>query len=88
MSALSIAMQAGLLTHNIQNLINGVADLGTASRLGVMTSSLQEFLNGTANISMASRLGLMTTDLQLLLNSIGKQGAIGLVFGLLMKKGN
>jgi hypothetical protein len=86
MSELSIAMKTGLLTTNIRNLYNGIADIGTAGKLGVMTSSLQEFLNGKANISMASKLGLMTSDLQLLLNIIGRQGAIGLIFGLLMKK--
>lgn len=86
MSEFSIAIKTGLLTHNVRNLINGIADVGTAGKLGVMTYSLQEFLNGKANISMASKLGLMTSDLQLLLNSIGQKGAIGLIFGLLMKK--
>ncbi len=85
MSTLSIALKTGLLTSNVQNLSQGVADLGTSMKLGVMTSSLQEFLDGRANIAMASKLGLMTSDLQILLNSIGKKGAIGLVFGLLMK---
>lgn len=85
MSQLSIAIKTGLLTHNLNNLFNGVADIGTSSRLGVITSVLQEFLNGRANVSMASKLGLLTSDLQILLNSIGKQGAIGLVLGLLMK---
>lgn len=86
MSDISIAMKAGLMTHNLHNLLNGVADIGTASKIGVITSSLQQFLDGQANISMAQKLGLMTSDLQLLLHRIGKQGAIGLVLGLLMKK--
>lgn len=86
MSELSIAMKSGLLTHNVRSLMNGKADLGTASKLGIMTTSLQQFLDGRANISMASKLGLMTSDLQLLLNNIGQKGAIGLIFGLLMKK--
>ncbi len=86
MSTFSIAIKTGLLTNNVINLLNGDADVGTASKLGVMRFSLQEFLNGKANISMASKLGLMTSDLQLLLDIIGKQGAIGLIIGLLMKK--
>lgn len=86
MSALSIAMKAGLMTSNLNNLLNGRADIGTASKVGVITSSLQEFLNGHANISMAHKLGLMTSDLQLLLNSVGQQGAIGLILGLLIKE--
>lgn len=86
MSELSIAMKSGLLTNNVKNLVSGIADIGTASKLGVTTHSLQEFLDGKANILLASKFGLITSDLQLLLNSIGKKGAIGLVFGLLMKK--
>lgn len=86
MSEFTLAMKTGLLSSNVRNLFNGVADIGTAGKLGVMRSSLQEFLNGKANISMASKLGLMTSDLQSLLNNIGKQGAIGLIFGMLLKK--
>ncbi|WP_439505747.1 hypothetical protein [Sediminibacterium sp.] len=86
MSEISIASRAGLLTHNLNNLLNGVADIGTASKLGIITSSLQEFLNGRANMSMASKLGLLTSDLQLLLNKVGKQGAIGLVIGILINQ--
>jgi hypothetical protein len=86
MSEISIAHKAGLLSHNLNNLFQGIADIGTASKLGIITSSLQDFLNGRANISMASKLGLLTSDLQLLLNKIGKQGAIGLVLGLLMSQ--
>lgn len=86
MSALSIAMKAGLMTSNLNNLLKGKADIGTASKIGVITSSLQEFLNGHANIAMAHKLGLMTSDLQLLLNSIGQKGSIGLVLGLLIKE--
>ncbi|GEM_PF-1225703 len=84
MGDISISMKAGLLTHNLRNLLDGKADLGTAMKLGVMTSSLQQFLDGKANISMASKLGLMTSDLQTLLNSIGKKGAIGLILGMLL----
>jgi hypothetical protein len=88
MSQISIANTLGLLTHNLNNLLDGKADIGTASKIGVITTSLQEFLNGRANISMASKLGLLTSDLQLLLNKIGKHGAIGLVVGLLISSSN
>lgn len=86
MSILSIAMRAGLMTHNLNNLFKGKADIGIASKIGIITSSLQEFLDGQANISMANKLGLMTSDLQLLLDSIGRDGAIGLILGLIMKE--
>lgn len=82
----SIAMKIGLLTTNIENLFNGKADIGTASKLGLITTSLQEFLDGKANLSVAMKLGLLTTDLQLLLNRIGKEGAKGMVIGLLLEK--
>lgn len=85
MSNFSIANKIGLLEHNLKNLYHGKADIGTASKLGVLTHSLQEFIDGKANIAMAMKLEMMTSDLQLMLNSIGREGAIGLVLGLLIK---
>lgn len=86
MNRVNIATKANILEHNLENLLNGKADIGTASALGVVTASLKEFLEGKANISMASKLGLLESELQQLLNRIDKKGAIGFVLGVLMKK--
>lgn len=85
MNKTNIAIKANLLEHNLENLLKGKADIGTASALGVVTSALDDFLRGNANISMASKLGLLQSELETLLKLIGKQGTIGFVLGVLIK---
>jgi hypothetical protein len=83
----TVLQRTGLEMHNLDNLLKGKADIGTASKFGVITTVFQEFLDGTANTSMAIKLGLFTKDLQAMLdNSGGRPAAVGLALGFLLKK--
>lgn len=77
----------GISLHNYQNLLKGIADIGTASAIGVTTSILQRFLNCegyTPHYIIASKMGILSVDLDSILTEIGKKGARGLIIGILI----
>lgn len=77
----------GIYESSLVDLLNGNATYNVASTLNVYESNLQDFLNGNSSYNLAQRIGTYESDLQELLNKVGKQGAIGIVIGLLIKKG-
>ena len=83
---ISAAKHFGLEPHNLDNLVSGKADIGTASALGITTTKLQEFLDGTANTDMGVLLHISTAALQDFLYKLGKRGAVGFILGLLIKQ--
>jgi hypothetical protein len=83
MSLTGIAGHAGVTTSSLQQLIaHGSATAGLAGRLGVTTSNINDFINGSASAGIASALGTTSSSAQELRNLIGREGAIGLIIGL------
>jgi len=82
---ISAAKNFGIEPRNLDNLLAGKADIGTASALGITTTKLQEFLDCQANADMGILLSTSTAALQEFLYKLGKQGAVGLILGLLIK---
>ena len=84
MGLYSISSKMGIYESSLVDLLKGKATYNVSSTLNVYESNLQDFLNGKASYSLAQRLGTYEDDLQLLLDKVGKQGAIGIVIGLLI----
>jgi hypothetical protein len=86
MSLIGVAGKCGVMTTSLEQLMAGSVSIGVGARLGVMTSSLQEFVNGGTSIGLAMLMGTTSANLQILRRSIGKEGAIGLLIGLMAAK--
>lgn len=85
MSLIGLAGQCGISSSALKELMNGSVPVG-ATRLGVTRNSLQEFVDGGTSIGLAGYMGVTASGLQELRNHIGREGAIGLLIGLLSKK--
>jgi hypothetical protein len=83
MSLVGIAGRCGIMTSSLQELIAGHVGIGAAGKLGVLSSSLQTFVDGGTSLGLAGKMGITSSTLQELRNDIGKDGAIGLLIGLL-----
>jgi hypothetical protein len=89
MSHLAVAVRAGLTQQAIEELIDGRANMSVAMKLGVLQRDLEDFLNGSCSIGMAKVIGVGLRDAgDELLQAVGTEGAIGIVVGLLLAKGN
>lgn len=71
------------MTSTLNDLTNGKVGISVGSRLGVMTSSLQTFVDGGTSLGLSGKLGMMSSSLQELRDAIGREGAIGLLIGLM-----
>jgi DNA-binding Xre family transcriptional regulator len=87
MSLTGLAGQCGITTSSLEQLIAGQVPVAATGRINTTTSSLQAFVNGGTSIGLASDLGITSSSLQELRNKIGKQGAIGLIIGLMSQRG-
>jgi hypothetical protein len=86
MSLIGIAGKCGVTSSSLQDLINGNVRVGVAGKIGTTTSSLQTFVNGGTSIGLAGKIGITSSSLQELRNLIGKEGAIGLIIGMMQNK--
>ena len=86
MGLYSIASGMGVYESDLKKSLNGQASYGVASKLNVYQSDLQKFLDGQASYNLASRIGTYESDLQTLLNKAGKEGAIGIIVGMLLEQ--
>jgi hypothetical protein len=82
-SLIGMASHCGVTSNTLIELVRGKVGIGVGARLNCLSSSLQEFVDGGTSIGLASRLGIMSSSLQELRNAIGKEGAIGLLIGLM-----
>jgi hypothetical protein len=79
-----IAIRAGVPLADLESLLRGQVTAAIARRLDVSMVDLAEFLRGSASPDMANRLGLSTNATRELVCAVVKNGAIGLVVGLLI----
>lgn len=86
MSLIGIAGKCGIMSSSLQDLINGKVGISVAGKIGVLSSSLQEFVDGGTSIGLAGKIGITSSSLQELRNLIGKEGAIGLIIGMMQNK--
>lgn len=85
MSLMDIALRAGVSLIDIEDLVQGTVTGNVAERLGVPMLALQEFVShGQVGAKMANGLGMSMAAAEELAQSIGREGAIGLVLGLLL----
>jgi len=85
MSLLDIALRTGVPLVDIEELVRGNAPGSVAERLGVPLLALEEFIrHGQAGSKMAQRLSMSMAAAEELAQSLGPQGAIGLLLGLLL----
>ena len=85
MSLIEIAVRTGVPLMDIEDLVSGTVTEGIAARLGVPLLALQEFvIHGQASAKLAHRLGMSMASAEELARSLGREGAIGLVLGLLL----
>ena len=62
---------------------------GIANRLGISSATLQNyFVDGESTPGIGYLFGVSTSTIQELRNLIGREGAIGLLIGMLLEKGD
>jgi len=85
MSLMDIALRTGLPLIDIEDLVQGTVTDSVAERLGVAQLALQEFVSHQqASAKVAHRLGMSMAAAEELAQSLGREGAVGLVLGLLL----
>lgn len=83
----SLASSAGLPVEQVDGLLEGLVGGGVAQKLGMAALILQDFLDGDVKPAMATRLGLPREEARELRDHLGREGAIGLLVGLLIERG-
>lgn len=86
MSLSGIAVRSGISSATLISLINGIVTPGVANRLGISSASLQSFIDGSATPGIGVLLGVRSSTAQELRDLIGREGAIGVLIGLLIEK--
>jgi len=85
MSLMDIALRTGVPLIDIEDLTRGVVTEKVAERFGVPQLALEEFIrHGQASSRMAHRLGMSMASAEELARTLGSEGAIGLVLGLML----
>ena len=85
MDHIEIANRAGVTLHDLDLLLKGKATANVANRLSVTMDDVDAFINGASDAAMTKRLGLQTMAAAVELGTAaGKDGAIGVVLGLLL----
>ena len=86
MSLKRIAGKYNINVGALKDLNNGSIRESISKKLGVSTFALQNFIDGNSSSSLAAKIEISTSNLQKLRDRIGKQGAIGLIVGLLIRE--
>ena len=86
MSLTGIANRTGVSIDSLRSLVDGVVPPGIANRLGISNTTLQEFVDGQA-AGMVVHFGVSSAASQEFRDLIGREGAIGLLIGMLLEKG-
>jgi hypothetical protein len=86
MSFTTLGTKCGVTSTTLDELIKGRVSTSVGSRIGATSSSLQTFVDGGPSTGLAQRMGITSTSLQELRKAIGKEGAIGLLIGLMHEK--
>ena len=85
MSYMEVATRMGVGLYDIELLLEGNVPVGIANRLGVPMVALRDFIKlGVASASIAHRIGTSMAAAEDLAQSVGSEGRVGIVVGLLL----
>jgi hypothetical protein len=85
MSLMEITALTGVPIADVESLIGGTVSASVADRLGVPLLSLEDFLlRGFASDSVAHRLGISMSAAEELARTVGRDGIVGILIGLLL----
>jgi hypothetical protein len=80
-----IATRAGLHLGDLESLWRGKVTASVASRLGLSMADIEDFIKGSASAAITRRLGFRAmTAAEELARVGGKEGAVGIIVGLLL----
>ena len=86
MSFENLALKCGVKSSDFQDLVYGNVNECIGKKLDVPFNSIQTFLDGGTSTELASKIGISSSDLQFLRYQNGRDGAIGLLIGLLINE--
>lgn len=86
MSFENLALKCGVESSDFQDLVYGNVNESIGKKLDVPFNSIQIFLDGGTSTDLASKIGISSSDLQFLRYQNGRDGAIGLLIGLLINE--
>ena len=86
MSFENLALKCGVVSSDFQDLVYGNVNESIGKKLDVPFNSIQIFLDGGTSTELASKIGISSSDLQFLRYQNGRDGAIGLLIGLLINE--
>lgn len=80
-----VAESAGVVLGDLDSLLNGRVFASIADRLGISMADIESYINsGLAAAVLAERLGVNMLAAEDLGVRLGREGRIGLIFGLLL----
>ena len=86
MNFIVIATRMGVTSTVVRELVSGKVPMALAIRLKIRTASLQKFVDGGTSPGLARLMGCTAANLQELRIAIGRQGAIGLLIGICIRR--
>ncbi|MCO7223055.1 hypothetical protein [Pleionea sp. CnH1-48] len=84
MSYYDIAENAKVSQYDIKSLLDGDITQEVAERFTLTRSDLQQFIREESPYELGHLLGIAPSELLTLRREFGKQGAVGLILGLLL----
>ena len=88
MSLMEVAARMGVGLAEVELLVSGNVPVAIANRLGVPMVALRDFLKlGVASPAVAHRIGTSMAGAEDLAQSLGSEGRVGLIVGLLLGAG-
>ena len=85
MDHIEVANLAGVNLGDLDWLLAGMGSANIAERLKVNIGDIEDFIRGVATKTMTDRLGLNTISAaEELAKCAGREGAIGIIIGLLI----
>jgi hypothetical protein len=80
----AIADLAGVFLDDIDCLLRGEVTARIAARVGVNMMDIEDFIRGSASAALAKHLSLTMSAAEELARLGGKDGAIGIILGLMI----
>jgi hypothetical protein len=74
-----VAFSLGVGQSELEKLLAGRANVGTAKKLGVSKMDLQRFIAGELSTTIAPALGMLQCQAQDLRDRVKREGAVGIV---------
>lgn len=84
MSLDDLADRTGLPAEQVDGLLEGLVGGGVAQKLGTGALIVQDFVEGNVKPAMGALLGISHQEAGELRKRLGREGAIGLIVGLLL----